>query len=97
MAEWGMRNYFVYMLANRSGQLYIGVTNNLELRVAQHRLGGEGYTARHRIFQLVYFETTHDVMAAITREKQLKGWTRRRKIELIESMNPGWRDLLPPA
>jgi putative endonuclease len=91
-----MRQYFVYILANRAGQLYIGVTNDLERRVAQHRLGLEGYTARHQIFQLVYFETTNDIIAAITREKQLKAWTRRRKIELVESANPDWKDLLPP-
>jgi putative endonuclease len=91
-----MRQYFVYILANRAGQLYIGVTNDLERRVTQHRLGLEGYTARHQIFQLVYFETTNDIIAAITREKQLKARTRRRKIDLIKSMNPGWKDLLPP-
>jgi putative endonuclease len=92
---WWMRQFWVYILANRSRQLYIGVTNNLELRVAQHRLGTEGYTARHQIKDLVYFETTGDIVAAITREKQLKGWKRVRKVQLIESTNPDWKDLLP--
>lgn len=91
-----MRQYWVYILANRSGQLYIGVTNDLEHRVAQHRLGKEGYTARHRITQLVYYETTEHVYAALCREKQLKGWRRLRKLQLVESVNPLWKDLLPP-
>jgi putative endonuclease len=90
-----MRQYWVYVLASRSGQLYIGVTNDLEYRVAQHRSGAQGYAARHQIAELVYYETTNDVYAAITREKQLKGWRRSRKIQLIESMNPEWTDLLP--
>jgi putative endonuclease len=92
-----MRQYWVYILASRSCELYIGVTNDLEVRVAQHRLATQGYAAEHRTLQLVYYETTTDVIAAIAREKQLKGWKRIRKIALIESVNPEWKDLLPPS
>jgi putative endonuclease len=90
-----MRQYWVYILASRSRVLYIGVTNNLELRVAQHRQGVHGFTAKYRVTRLVYYETTTDVIAAITREKVLKRWSRARKIQLIQSMNPTWDDLLP--
>jgi putative endonuclease len=90
-----MRQNWVYILASRSRELYIGVTNDLEVRVAQHRLATQGYAAEHGISQLVYYETATDVMAAITREKQLKGWKRIRKIALVESFNPEWKDLLP--
>jgi putative endonuclease len=91
-----MRQYWVYILASASRVLYIGVTNNLELRVAQHRLGLEGFTAKHRTYDLVYFEQTNDVMSAMTREKQLKRWSRKRKLALVEAVNPEWKDLLPP-
>jgi putative endonuclease len=90
-----MRQYWVYILASRSRVLYIGVTNNLELRVARHRQGLHGFTAKYRITRLVYYETTTDVVAAITREKVLKRWSRARKVALIQSMNPTWDDLLP--
>ncbi len=92
-----MRQYSVYILASRSRQLYIGVTNNLELRVAQHRVAVYGFTAERRINQLVYYEMTGDVRVAIEREKQLKGWRRLRKLQLVESMNPTWKDLLPQS
>ena len=92
-----MRQYAVYILASKSRVLYIGVTNNLEYRVAQHRLGKHGFTAKYRVFRLVYCEFTNDVNAAIAREKQLKGWLRRRKLALISSVNPTWDDLLPPT
>ncbi|MEO5567212.1 MAG: GIY-YIG nuclease family protein [Gemmatimonadaceae bacterium] len=92
-----MRQYSVYILASRSRQLYIGVTNNLELRVAQHRVALRGFTAERRINQLVYYELTGDVRVAIQREKQLKGWRRLRKLRLVESMNPTWKDLLPQS
>ena len=90
-----MRQYWVYILASVNRTLYIGVTNNLGLRVAQHRQQIHGFTAKYRITRLVYYETTSDVMAAITREKALKRWTRARKIQLIESVNAAWVDLLP--
>ena len=89
------RTYFVYILASDSRELYVGVTGNLGRRVSQHRaaLKRDGYTARHETTRLVYCETTDNVLAAITREKQIKVWTRRRKLELIETLNPGWKDL----
>ena len=87
------RLYFVYILASKSRRLYVGVTNNLELRLWQHRAKKVDFTTRYRIMSLVYFDTTGDVRTAITREKQLKGWTRRKKIALIERDNAAWHDL----
>ena len=88
------RTYFVYILASDSRKLYVGVTGNLERRVLQHRaaLQPDGYTARHETTSLVYCETTGDVLAAIGREKQIKGWTRRKKLDLIDATNPDWKD-----
>ena len=88
-----MRTFFVYMLASRSRTLYVGVTNNLVFRLAQHRAGMVIFTAKYRCERLVYFETTPDVRSAIEREKQLKNWRREKKVALIERMNPGWDDL----
>lgn len=89
------RQFYVYILASDSRELYVGVTGNLAGRVMQHRTGFRptGYTAEHNTTRLVYCEITDGVQAAIRREKQLKGWTRRRKLELIETLNPDWRDL----
>ena len=91
-----MRQFWVYIMASNSRTLYTGVTNDLALRVCQHRQGLNRFTARYRINRLVYYETTNLVMAAIQREKQIKAWTRAKRIALITSMNPGWDDLLPP-
>jgi putative endonuclease len=90
-----MRTYYVYILASRSRSLYIGVTNNLLRRLRCHRDGQIHTTAKYRIVRLVYVETTADVLAAIAREKQLKGWLRKRKLALISAANPGWDDLAP--
>jgi putative endonuclease len=89
------RDFYVYILASESRELYVGVTGNLGKRVWQHRSGFEptGYTAKHKTKRLVYCESTNDVRAAIRREKQIKGWARRRKLELIETLNPDWNDL----
>jgi putative endonuclease len=82
------------MMTNRPRTLYTGVTNDLRRRVQEHkRKLVPGFTQRYNITQLVYYEETPDVRAAITREKQIKGWLRAKKIALVESMNPGWRDL----
>ena len=88
------RTYFVYILASASHELYVGVTGNIARRVAQHRrcLSIEGYTARHLTTRLVYCESTQDILAAIIREKQIKGWTRKKKLELVEQLNPDWKD-----
>ena len=81
-------------MTNKSGTLYTGVTSNLTKRVYEHKNHlVKGFTDRYNITRLVYYELTGDVRAAITREKQIKGWLRKKKITLIESMNPEWRDL----
>lgn len=88
-------NYYVYILASDFiGTLYIGVTNDLERRVSEHRQKlVPGFTARHDITRLVYYELFTSIDAAIEREKKLKKWRRAWKIKLIEETNPGWRDL----
>jgi putative endonuclease len=81
-------------MASKSRTLYTGVSSNLERRVLQHR--GKllpGFTARYNIDRLVYFEACGDILAAIAREKQIKGWSRKKKIALIESVNRDWKDL----
>jgi putative endonuclease len=88
-----MRQFYVYLLASHSRRLYIGVTNNLLRRVAEHREGMCDFTSKYQITRLVYFETTANVISAIEREKELKGWVRKKKVELIERVNPAWRDL----
>lgn len=88
-----MRQYYVYILASRSRTLYTGVTNNLAFRLAQHRAGTHGFSARYRVSRLVYWEATANPYSAIAREKQIKGYRREKKDALIASMNPGWDDL----
>lgn len=85
----------VYILASRrDGALYIGVTSNLPARIAQHKAGLlAGFTRRYAIDRLVYFEVHERMDSAIEREKRLKKWYRRWKVELIERHNPEWRDL----
>ena len=81
-------------MTNKSRTLYVGMTNNLERRVYEHKHKVmEGFTSRYDIDQLVYFEETNDVCAAIEREKQLKNWRREKKVTLIDALNPQWRDL----
>jgi putative endonuclease len=88
------RQYFVYIITNKSRTLYTGVTNNLERRVYEHKNKlVPGFTSRYNIRTLVYFEETPDVISAIAREKQIKGWLRSKKISLIEAVNPQWIDL----
>ena len=89
-----MKQYYVYILTNRSGILYTGVTSDLARRVCEHKEGtGSRFTAKYRITRLLYFEETRDVHAALAREKELKGWTRAKKLELIASVNAKWVDL----
>ena len=88
--------YYVYILSNdHNTVLYTGVTNDLLRRVYEHKnhLDKGSFTAQYNIEKLVYFEVTSDVNAAIEREKQIKGWNRKRKNKLIESKNPNWDDL----
>ena len=89
-----MRSYYVHIMTNRWDTLYTGVTNDLQRRVYEHKQKLlDGFTKKYNIGMLAYYEETDDVEAAIRREKQIKGWRRSKKIELIESMNPQWRDL----
>ena len=89
-----IQHYFVYIITNKSRTLYTGVTKNLERRVYEHKNKlVPGFTARYNINTLVYFEETPDVLSAISREKQIKGWLRAKKIHLIETLNPQWFDL----
>ena len=88
-----MRTYYVYIMASRSRVLYVGVTNNLARRVNEHKQGLSGFTSRYRVTRLVYFEESKYILNSIAREKQIKGWSRSRKVELIEHRNPTWADL----
>ena len=86
--------YFVYIVCSRSGTLYIGMTNSIYRRALEHKRGEiEGFSSKYRCDRLVYYESFDDVHKAIGREKQLKGWTRAKKIALIKSKNPRWADL----
>jgi len=90
-----MKTYFVYILTNASRTLYTGVTNNLERRLYDHcnPSGPNSFTARYHVRWLVHYEDFSDIRDAIAREKQIKSWRRSKKIALIESTNPTWRDL----
>jgi len=87
--------YYVYILSTWNNKvLYTGVTNNLERRLYEHKNGlMEGFTKKYHVHKLVYFDTSPDINAAIVREKQIKGWTRAKKVMLIEERNPNWIDL----
>jgi putative endonuclease len=88
------RAYYVYIMSSPSRTLYAGVTNNLERRVFEHKeIKAGSFTGRYHVTRLVYYEEFGDINEAIAREKQIKIMLRVRKIELIESMNPEWRDL----
>jgi putative endonuclease len=91
------RRYFVYILANRAkGVLYVGVTNDLSQRVWQHRTKAvAGFTKRYRVVRLVYYEEHASILSARDRERALKHWRRNWKFQLIENVNPAWRDLAP--
>ena len=93
--QYRRRQYYVYIMTNRRhSPLYVGVTNDLVRRVYEHRNKlHKGYASKYNITMLMYYEVTDDVESAITREKQLKGWLKRRKVALIESVNPNWQDL----
>jgi len=90
-----MKEYYVYILTNqKNGTLYIGVTNDLIRRIHEHKnYLNNGFTKKYRVHQLVYYESTDEIDTAIAREKQLKNWSRKRKIDLIEETNPQWKDL----
>jgi putative endonuclease len=89
-----MRQYYVYIMTNRSRTLYTGVTNNLMRRVYEHKNKLiDGFTKKYNVTRLVHYELTSEVTSATAREKQIKGWLRKKKIALIESTNPHWKDL----
>ncbi len=89
-----MPRYHVYILASPTRTLYIGVTNNLRLRLDEHRSGiGSEFTRKYRVFSLVYAEQCERILEALEREKQIKRWRRAKKVALIEEVNPEWRDL----
>lgn len=92
-----IRTYYVYILTNiHNTVLYTGVTNDLEMRVLEHRSPeNHGFTARYNVHKLVYYEEFDDVVEAIAREKQIKAGSRQKKIDLVNSMNPWWKDLFP--
>jgi putative endonuclease len=81
-------------MASRSGVLYTGVTNNLERRVYEHKHGLlPGFSKKYQTYDLVYYDSTGNIESAITREKQVKGWLRTKKEQLIHTLNPDWQDL----
>jgi putative endonuclease len=89
-----MRQFWVYIAGSRTGTLYVGVTNDLKRRMAEHRERRvPGFTSQYGVDRLLHFEETSDVFSAIAREKQIKGWRSSKKVCLIQSQNPGWRDL----
>ncbi len=87
------RHFHVYICASRARTLYVGVTANLLRRLAEQRSGSSEFTARYRVNRLVYYEDTTDARSAIAREKQIKRWSRAKKVRLIERSNAGWLDL----
>ena len=94
MARSKPRSYFVYILSSDRGVLYIGVTNDLQRRLAEHQQGKvEGFASRYRVRRLVYFEETRDIRSALEREKQIKSWRREKKLALIREANPKFEDL----
>jgi len=89
-----MKTYFTYILASKTRVIYIGVTNHLERRLRDHLTKNtDGFTARYNVNRLVWYETFSNIREAIAAEKKLKGWTRKKKTDLIEETNPDWKDL----
>jgi len=89
------KEYYIYLLTNKHNNvLYTGVTNDLIRRVYEHKNKVQkGFTEKYNVDRLVYYEMYNDISDAITREKQIKGWTRKKKNELISQFNPKWKDL----
>jgi putative endonuclease len=89
-----MKSFHVYILASARRVLYVGVTSNIAKRVWQHQQNLiPGFTTKHKVYRLVYAEECPDAVSAIAREKQIKNWRREKKINLIESLNPDWKEL----
>ncbi len=89
------KTYYVYILTNWNHEvMYIGVTSDIHKRIYQHKNKlADGFTKKYNVTKLVYYESTEDVRSAISREKQLKGWARKKKNNLVMVTNPGWKDL----
>jgi putative endonuclease len=89
-----MKHYFIYILSSKNKVLYVGMTDNLARRIYEHKQRlVEGFTKEYNVDRLVYYEILPDLKSVVKREKQLKNWHREWKINLIESMNKGWKDL----
>lgn len=90
-----MEQYYVYLMASFRQTLYVGVTNDLQRRVYEHKtkIRQQSFTARYNISCLVYYEVFNDIRDALAREKQIKSWRRSKKVELIEAENPRWKDI----
>ena len=95
-ADGTRRQFYAYVMSNVSMTLYMGVTNDLTRRANEHKAGESDFTARYHFDRLVYFEAFDLIVDAIVREKQIKGMSRSKKIALIKSVNPTWRDLSSP-
>lgn len=90
-----IRNYYVYILANKSNILYTGITNNLQRRIFEHKTGLiKGFTKKYKINKLIFFEEFKTAIEAISAEKRTKGWTRKKKINLIKSKNPKFKEII---
>jgi len=88
------KSYYVYILSSNTGTLYTGVTNNLLRRMDEHKRGNlEGFTKKYKVNRLIYFEETGNIYEALEREKQIKGWTRKKKLDLVRTLNPKFEDL----
>jgi len=88
------KQYYVYILTNKSGTVYVGITSNIKKRIYEHKNKlVEGFTKKYNIDKLIYFETFSDVCSAIAREKTIKGWLRKKKLQLIKTTNPDWVNL----
>jgi putative endonuclease len=89
-----VKNYYVYIMSSKSGTLYIGITSNIRKRVYEHKCHlVPGFTDKYDVDRLLYFEVIGDSISAIKREKQIKKWRRQKKVALIDSVNPDWKDL----
>ncbi|OGE64709.1 endonuclease [Candidatus Daviesbacteria bacterium RIFCSPLOWO2_02_FULL_36_7] len=86
--------YYVYILTNKSNTLYVGMTNNIKRRIQEHRTKKNHFTIKYNINKLIYYQEFQDLLSATNTEKKIKGWTRKKKIQLIKSINPEFKDLL---
>ncbi len=94
MAVKKQKQFYVYILVNKTGTLYSGITNDLLRRVSEHKRGKvAGFTKRYNVNRLIYYEETNNVQDALNREKQIKGWTRKKKLDLVRTTNPTFKDL----